>query len=119
MPVERTFAWEDKFKRLLVRFEFKQRRHYGHETDGVHVDQSKAFLWCLKLATSYIDNIHSQARSGDQKKSFHIWCFPLGCPQASARNLGDAPLGGSVAIKRRTESNGIVARCDLTVSWPF
>jgi hypothetical protein len=27
--VERTFAWEDKFKRLLLRFEFKQRRHYG------------------------------------------------------------------------------------------
>ena len=27
--VERTFAWENKFKRLLVRFEFKQRRHYG------------------------------------------------------------------------------------------
>jgi hypothetical protein len=27
--VERTFAWEDKFKRLLWRFEFKQQRHYG------------------------------------------------------------------------------------------
>jgi hypothetical protein len=27
--VERTFAWEDKFKRLLLRFEFKQQRHYG------------------------------------------------------------------------------------------
>jgi hypothetical protein len=27
--VERTFAWEDKFKRLLLRFEFIQRRHYG------------------------------------------------------------------------------------------
>jgi hypothetical protein len=27
--VERTFAWEDKFKRLLLRFEFKQPRHYG------------------------------------------------------------------------------------------
>jgi hypothetical protein len=27
--VERTFAWENKFKRLLVRLEFKQRRHYG------------------------------------------------------------------------------------------
>jgi transposase len=27
--VERTFAWEDKFKRLLLRFEFKQLRHYG------------------------------------------------------------------------------------------
>jgi hypothetical protein len=27
--VERTFAWEDKFKRLLLRFEFKQQRNYG------------------------------------------------------------------------------------------
>lgn len=27
--VERTFAWEDKFKRLLLRFERQQRRHYG------------------------------------------------------------------------------------------
>jgi hypothetical protein len=27
--VERTFAWEDKFKRLLRRFERIQQRHYG------------------------------------------------------------------------------------------
>jgi len=27
--VERTFAWEDKFKRLLMRFEHLQRRHYA------------------------------------------------------------------------------------------
>src|SRR5918993_1981956 len=27
--VKRTFAWEDKFKRLLLRFEHLQRRHYG------------------------------------------------------------------------------------------
>jgi hypothetical protein len=27
--VEWTFAWEDKFKRLLLPFEFIQRRHYG------------------------------------------------------------------------------------------
>lgn len=27
--VERTFAWEDKFKRLLLRFETKQQRHYS------------------------------------------------------------------------------------------
>ena len=27
--VERTFAWEDKFKRLLLRFEYIQQRHYG------------------------------------------------------------------------------------------
>jgi Transposase DDE domain len=26
---ERTFAWEDKFKRLLLRFETKQSRHLG------------------------------------------------------------------------------------------
>jgi transposase len=29
MRVERTFAWEDKFKRLLLRFEHMQQRHYG------------------------------------------------------------------------------------------
>jgi hypothetical protein len=29
MHVERTFAWEDKFKRLLLRFERMQQRHYG------------------------------------------------------------------------------------------
>jgi transposase len=29
MRVERTFAWEDTFKRLLLRFERLQQRHYG------------------------------------------------------------------------------------------
>ena len=29
MRVERTFAWEDKFKRLLLRFERVPQRHYG------------------------------------------------------------------------------------------
>jgi transposase len=29
MRVEQTFAWEDKFKRLLLRFERIQQRHYG------------------------------------------------------------------------------------------
>jgi hypothetical protein len=29
MHVERTFAWEDKFKRLLLRFEHLQQRHYS------------------------------------------------------------------------------------------
>src|SRR6266571_4526069 len=29
MRVERTFAWEDKFKRLFLRFERIQQRHYG------------------------------------------------------------------------------------------
>jgi transposase len=29
MRVERTFAWEDTFKRVLLRFERIQQRHYG------------------------------------------------------------------------------------------
>ncbi len=29
MRVERTFAWEDKFKRLLLRFDRIPQRHYG------------------------------------------------------------------------------------------
>ena len=29
LRVERTFAWEDKFKRLLLRFARIQQRHYG------------------------------------------------------------------------------------------
>jgi len=29
LRVERTFAWEDDFKRLLLRFERIQQRHYG------------------------------------------------------------------------------------------
>ena len=29
MRVERTFAWEDKFKRLLLRLERIRQRHYG------------------------------------------------------------------------------------------
>ncbi len=34
MRVERTFAWEDKFKRLLLRFERIQQRHYGMKLLG-------------------------------------------------------------------------------------
>jgi hypothetical protein len=33
--VERTFAWEDKFKRLLLRFEYFQCRHYQIPSDFV------------------------------------------------------------------------------------
>lgn len=30
--IERVFAWEDKFKRLLLRFEFLSTHHYGMKT---------------------------------------------------------------------------------------
>ena len=29
VQVERPFAWEDKFKRLLLRFGYMQQRHFG------------------------------------------------------------------------------------------
>ena len=64
MRVERTFAWEDKFKRLLLRFECIQQRLLWHEIDGVHIDQSAQVLWHLKLATSYgINSIHRRWRA--------------------------------------------------------
>jgi hypothetical protein len=34
LRVERTFAWEGKFKRLPLRFEFIQQRHYGMKLMG-------------------------------------------------------------------------------------
>ena len=41
--VERTFAWEDKFKRLLIRFERIQQRHYGMKLLGYTMINLRAF----------------------------------------------------------------------------
>ena len=41
--VERTFAWEDKFKRLLLRFERIQQRHYGMKLLGYTMINLRAF----------------------------------------------------------------------------
>jgi hypothetical protein len=43
MRVERTFAWEDKFKRLLLRFERIQQRHYGMKLLGYMMINLRAF----------------------------------------------------------------------------
>ena len=43
MRVERTFAWEDKFKRLLIRFERIQQRHYGMKLLGYTMVNLRAF----------------------------------------------------------------------------
>ena len=43
MRVERTFAWEDKFKRLLLRFERIQQRHYGMKLLGYTLINLRAF----------------------------------------------------------------------------
>ena len=43
MRVERTFAWEDKFKRLLLRFERIQQRHYGMKLMAYTLINLRAF----------------------------------------------------------------------------
>jgi hypothetical protein len=43
MRVERTFAWEDKFKRLLLRFEHLQQRHYGMKLMAYMLINLRAF----------------------------------------------------------------------------
>jgi Transposase DDE domain len=43
MRVERTFAWEDMFKRLLLRFERIQQRHYGMKLLGYTMINLRAF----------------------------------------------------------------------------
>jgi IS5 family transposase len=43
MHVERTFAWEDKFKRLLFRFERIQQRHYGMKLMAYTLINLRAF----------------------------------------------------------------------------
>jgi Transposase DDE domain len=43
MRVERTFAWEEKFKRLLLRFESIQQRHYGMKVMAYTLINLRAF----------------------------------------------------------------------------
>ena len=43
MRVERTFAWEDTFKRLLLRFERIQQRHYGMKVLAYTLINLRAF----------------------------------------------------------------------------
>jgi hypothetical protein len=43
MRVERTFAWEDKFKRLLLRFERIQQRDYGMKVLAYTLINLRAF----------------------------------------------------------------------------
>ena len=54
MRVERSFAWEDKFKRLLLRFERIQQRHYGMKLLAYTLINLRRVCRYLKLATSYI-----------------------------------------------------------------
>ncbi len=42
--VERAFAWEDKFKRLLIRFEFKRINHLGMKLLGYTLINLRHFV---------------------------------------------------------------------------
>jgi hypothetical protein len=43
LRIERTFAWEDKFKRRLLRFEHVQQRHYGMKLMAYTLINLRAF----------------------------------------------------------------------------
>src|SRR5262245_45003928 len=43
LRVERTFAWKDKFKRLLLRFERLPHRHYGMKLLGYRMINLRKF----------------------------------------------------------------------------
>src|SRR5262245_58028161 len=43
--VDRTFAWEDKFQRLLLRFEYIQRRPYGMKLLAYTLINVREFCW--------------------------------------------------------------------------
>jgi hypothetical protein len=43
LHVERIFAWEDKHKRLLLRFERIQQRHYGMKLIAYTLTNLRAF----------------------------------------------------------------------------
>jgi hypothetical protein len=50
--VERTCAWEDTCKRLLLRFERMHQRHYGMKVLAYTFINLRAFCGTQKLATS-------------------------------------------------------------------
>ena len=43
--IERIFAWEDKFKRLLLRFEFHSINHYAIKTIAYSMINLRHFCW--------------------------------------------------------------------------
>ncbi len=43
--IERIFAWEDKFKRLLLRFEFHSINHYAMKTIAYSIINLRHFCW--------------------------------------------------------------------------
>nr|WP_229642299.1 hypothetical protein [Waterburya agarophytonicola] len=55
--IERVFAWEDKFKRLLLRFERKAWIALCPEESGLHYDQSSALLSELILSLSVLPKV--------------------------------------------------------------
>ena len=65
--VERTFAWEDKFQRLLLRFEHIQLRHYGMKLMAYTLINLRRFLRHLKLTFTLIPYIPLSSRFGSRE----------------------------------------------------
>src|SRR5262245_45481115 len=69
MRVERTCAWEDKFKRLLLRF---PATALWHEVVGLHVDQLASVLRYLQLPTSHCDVVF-HASTNERRQASQGW----------------------------------------------
>src|SRR5215813_5407356 len=73
MRVERTFAWEDEFKRLLLRFARIQQRHYGMKLMAYTLINLRAFCGVensqpvsgdCSRATGFIQPVHDGVMQG-------------------------------------------------------
>ena len=67
--IERLFAWEDKFKRLLLRFEHKSKNFYGFKILA-YTMINLAFLAFIKLETRNHLISESNLRDGGRKKNY-------------------------------------------------
>jgi hypothetical protein len=88
MRVERTFAWEDKFKRLLLRFERIQQRHYGMKLLAYTLINLRAFCGVYNSQPVIKDSREKTALL-TQRQAFipgvNVWAF---CLQNSVNGLG-------------------------------
>jgi hypothetical protein len=80
MRVERTFAWEDKFKRLLLRFERIQQRHYGMKLLAYTLINLRAFCGVYNSQPVIKDSREKTALL-TQRQAFipgvNVWAFCL------------------------------------------
>jgi hypothetical protein len=89
--VERTFAWEDKFKRLLLRFERIQQRHYGLKLMAYTLINLRAFCSASNAQPVNPETRHWERRPGAESRTCSVCAVVRGmrrsCLQMSCNFL--------------------------------